>query len=284
MILIQVETGLKFMTLQKNNINQISNKRLSVQLSLTGLSFLVTIITNNEVVYYSEKKYDNSVTPEELLLGLKLSFNQIEELKDDFKEVVVIYATSLYSLVPTTLFDASKASEYLKFNSKILANDFIAFDTIEQENITVVYIPFINLNNYLFDRFGNFSYYHSSTILLKHILLGKEKNYDLPKVYINVTEKIFDFIVVKNRKLQICNSYEFNTPEDFIYYILFSFEQLKLNPDTVNVYISGSIAKDDANYKLLYNYIRNVTFYNNYVGITLSKNGELHQNLILKLL
>lgn len=283
MILTQVETGLNFMTLQNNNINQISNKRLSVQLSLSGLSFLVTNLTNNNVVYFSEKKYNNVVTPEELLLELKYNFDKNENLKDSFDEVVIIYATSLYSLVPTTLFDATKASEYLKFNSKILANDFIAFDNLEQENITVVYIPFINLNNYIFDRFGDFSYYHSSTILLKHIL-DKEKSYDLPKVYINVTDKIFDFIVVKNRKLLICNNYEFNTPEDFVYYILFSFEQLKLNPDTVDVYISGTIVKDDANYKLLFNYIRNVSFYNNYEKTTLSKDDATHQNLILKLI
>ena len=40
------------------------------------------------------------------------------------------------------------------------------------------------------------------------------------KVYINITDHIFDFITVKNGELIICNSYEFTTAEDFIYYIL----------------------------------------------------------------
>ena len=283
MILTQVETGLKFMTLQNNNILQNSNKRLSVQLSLSGLSFLVTNSETKEVYSFSEKKHKKPITPEELFLDLKSSLEQNNELNDTFNEIAIIYATSLYSLVPSTLFDSSKASEYLKFNSKILANDFIAFDTIENHNITVVYIPFININNYLFDRFGDFSYYHSSTLLIEH-LLNKEKSYTLPKVHINVTDNIFDFIAVKNGKLIICNSYEFTTPEDFIYYILFCLEQLKMNPDTVDLYISGSIEKEEATYKILYNYIRDITFYNVEEKTILTEKESLHQNLLLKLL
>lgn len=283
MILTQVETGLKLMTLQNNNTVQNSNKRLSVQLSLSGLSFLVTSSETKEVVFFLEKKYKKSINPEELLLDLKYSFNQNKEFNDTFNEVAIIYATSLYSLVPSTLFDSSKASEYLKFNSKILANDFIAFDTLKNHNITTVYIPFININNYLFDRFGDFSYYHASTLLIEQ-LLNKEKPYALPKVYINVTNNIFDFIAVKNGKLIICNSYEFTTPEDFIYYILFCLEQLKMNPDTVDLYISGSIEKEEDTYKILYHYIRNITFYNVEEKLILTEKESLHQNLLLKLL
>ena len=282
MTLTLVETGLKFMTLQKNNIIQNSNKRLSVQLSLSGLSFLVTNSETKEIIYFSEKKYSKSKTPEELFLDLKSSFDQLDQLNNSFNEASIIYATSLYSLVPTALFDSSKASEYLKFNSKILANDFIAFDTIKEQDMTVVYIPFININNYLFDRFGDFSYYHSTTLLLKHIL-EKEKDYALPKVYINLTNNLFDFIAVKNGKLIICNSYEFNTPEDFIYYILFCLEQLKMNPDTADIYISGTIEKEDANYKILFNYIRNITFYSFKEALKLKENDTSHQNLLLKI-
>ena len=283
MILTQVETGLKLMTLQNNNILQNSNKRLSVQLSLSGLSFLVTNIETKEIYFFLEKKYKKPINSEELIVDLKSIFNQNKELNDTFNEVAAIYATSLYSLVPSNLFDASKTSEYLKFNSKILATDFIAFDTLENHNITTVYIPFININNYLFDRFGDFSYYHSSSLLIEH-LLSEEKSDASAKVYINITDHIFDFITVKNGELIICNSYEFTTAEDFIYYILFCLEQLKLNPDTVDLYISGSIEKEEDTYKILYNYIRNITFYGIGDQLILTEKESSHQNLLLKLL
>jgi hypothetical protein len=283
MILTQVETGLKLMTLQNNNISQKSNKRLSVQLSLSGLSFLVTNIETKETYFFLEKKYKKPINPEELILNLKSIFNQNKELNNTFNEVSIIYATSLYSLVPSNLFDASKTSEYLKFNSKILATDFIAFDTIENYNITIVYIPFININNYLFDRFGDFSYYHSSSLLIEH-LLSEKKTDASAKVYINITDHIFDFITVKNGELIICNSYEFTTAEDFIYYILFCLEQLKLNPDTIDLYIFGSIEKEEDTYKILYNYIRNITFYTFGDQLIPTEKESSHQNLLLKLL
>ena len=286
MILILVETGLKVMTYQKTtNIftESKSNNRLSVQLSLSGLSFLVIDSISNKVVFFSEKKHSHPHSPEELLIDLTLAFSEQLELQENFKEVSVAYATTLYALVPTPLFDEKMASEYLKLNSKILANDFIAYDSLENNDITIVYIPYVNINNYLFDRFGNFKYYHSSTLLLKYIL-NLEKHTTKPKIYINVGKEIFDIIIVKDGELLLCNTYEYKTPEDFIYYILFCLEQLKLNPDIIECVLSGVIEEGDNNYTILYTYLRHVSFITSegLLEIKAEINSQ-HQNLLLKL-
>ncbi len=247
------------MTLKSNNILTNSNKRLSVQVSLTGLSFLVSVFDTKDVLFFSEKKFKDHRTPEELLFELKDEFSENNELQDSFKEVSVIYATNIYSLVPGSLFDETKASDYLKFNSKILGNDFIAHDILQNQGIVVVYVPFVNINNYLFDRFGGFQYYHATTILLK-LILNAEKHSRDDKVYVHVQDSTFDLIAIKDGNLQLCNSYSYKTPEDFIYYILFSLEQLKLNPDTVETVLCGSITKEDTLYEIIYRYIRNVAF------------------------
>ena len=240
---------------RKNNIDQKLNKRLSVQFSLTGLSFLVTELSSKEALFFLEIKFDNSPSPEELLENLKKSILENEGLQDDFDEILAIYATNLYALVPSPLFDETKASDYLKLNSKILANDFIAHDTLDNQDLIIVYIPYININNYLFERFGLFKYYHSTTLLLNYIL-NIEKHAKKPKVYLNVMNSLFDIIVIKNGGLLLCNTYEYKTPEDFIYYILFCLEQLKLNPDSIEFVISGNINLDDDLYSILYTYIR----------------------------
>ena len=84
MILTQVETGLKLMTLQNNNILQNSNKRLSVQLSLSGLSFLVTNIETKEIYFFLEKKHKKPINPEELIVDLKSIFNQSDNFNISF--------------------------------------------------------------------------------------------------------------------------------------------------------------------------------------------------------
>ncbi len=232
--------------------------RLSVQISLNGLSFLMTDPQSNEVVFIKEKNLEHSTTPEELLWEIEQIIQDNEILQSGVSEVFVIYSTPVYTLVPTTLFDEAKASEYLKFNSKILANDYIAHDLLEEQGIVVVFVPFMNINNFFFEKFGSFDYYHATSVLLRTIL--KRENYSLPKMYLHFQKNSFDCVVLNNGELQLCNTYPYKTPEDFIYYTLFCMEQLRLNPDTLPVLLCGDIEKDDANYKIAYTYIRNIDF------------------------
>ncbi len=244
---------------------------------MNGLSFLVTNPEEEEVVFFIEKTLDHSTTPEELLMDIESILFKNDILNTTFSEVSVIYSTPVYSLVPAALFDETKSSEYLKFNSKILVNDYMAHDILESINIVVVYVPFMNINNFFFEKYGSFNYYHSTTVLLKAIL-EKEK-YSLPKMYLHFQKNTFDCIVLKNGELQLCNTYIYKTPEDFIYYTLFCMEQLNLNPETLPVILCGEIEKEDANYKMVYTYIRNIEFAetsNSKIKIDSEEKAHLH--------
>ena len=243
---------------QATNIPSSQTHRLSVQISLNGLSFLITNLEDGQVAFFLERRLDHSTTPEELLSEIETVISENQALQSSFADISLIYATTVYSLVPLPLFDETKASEYLKFNSKILANDYIAHDVIETSGIAVVYVPFVNINNYFFDKYGSFSYYHSITVLLKSIL--QKQKYSLPKMYLHFQKNFFDCIVLKDGELQLCNSYPYKTPEDFIYYTLFCMEQLKLDPETLPVSLCGEIEEGDASHNMAYTYIRHLEF------------------------
>ena len=263
------------------NIRNTINNRLSVQVSLNGLSFLVTNPEEEEAIFFIEKKLDHSTTPEELLMDIESIMFKNDVLNASFSEVSVVYSTPVYSLVPAALFDESKASEYLKFNSKILANDYMAHYVLENFDIVVVYVPFMNINNFFFEKYGSFSYYHSITIMLEAIL--KKEKYTLPKMYLHFQKNSFDCIVLKNGELQLCNSYTYKTAEDFIYYTLFCMEQLKLNPENLPVILFGEIEREDENFKIAYSYIRNLEFLS--PGFTSKMNfndAKPHNHFILK--
>ena len=70
----------------------------------------------------------------------------------------------------------------------------------------------------------------------------------------------FEVLVINSGKLTFYNTFAYQTAEDFIYYLLFVFEQLKLNPETANVELLGELEKSSAVYQLLYKYIRNIKF------------------------
>jgi hypothetical protein len=268
--------------LNKNNILTNSYKRLSVQVSLTGLSFLVSHQDTKDTIFFTEKHFDRSYTPEELLFEIQHLIAREAALSDNFVSVTIIYATNMFAVVPAPLFDETKLSEYLKFNAKILANDFIAHDALTNHDMVVVYVPFVNINNYFFDHYGAFQYLHSSSVLLK-TLLDSEKHGTTPKVFIHIRKEQFDLIVLKKGQLQLCNTYAFKTPEDYMYYVLFCLEQLNLNPDSIETYLIGAIDKADALYEISYRYIRNISFYNaNFEGISFAESALPHQHFLLK--
>jgi hypothetical protein len=271
------------MTQQKtSNISKNIHNRLSVQVSLTGLSFLVKDLDTEEILYFTEKNVGSSVTAEELLLEIDTVIAENDILQSEFDEVVVLYSNNVYTTVPSSLFDETKASEYLKFNSKILSNDFIAFDQIERNNMVVVYIPYVNINNYFFERFGSFQYYHAVSVFLMDVLHSAKHSLG-PKMHLNVQEEQLDVIILEGGNLLLCNSFLFKTSEDFIYYVLFCIEQLKLNPDAIPVILSGTIGIEDSNYKILYTYIRNISFIEDTNTNSNQSTTEVyHKNYLLK--
>lgn len=282
MKLIPVETGQKFMIQTTNNsLHTIPNKRLSVQVALTGLSFLVTNSSKSEVLHFSAREFEKARTPEELLLDIE-EFVQ-NEIRDpsQFESVTVLYSNAEYTAVPSALFDDTKASDYLKFNSKILANDFIAWDELAERRMHLVYVPYVNINNYLFDTFGSFQYYHTTSVLLNTIPSGTRFTEE-PTIHIQVEKTNFQIIVQAAGELKLCNSYHYVTPEDFIYYILFCFEQLQINPETAKVILLGNIQKDDELYSIVYTYIRNVELMEDEGSKLHIENALPHQYVLLK--
>ena len=68
----------------------------------------------------------------------------------------------------------------------------------------------------------------------------------------NISQSLFDIVVLKDSKILFYNNFEYQTKEDFIYYILFTLEQLELSTDKTKVSLLGDINKQSELYKILY--------------------------------
>ena len=234
--------------------------RLSIQVSLNGLSFCLldtlanTIQNSDQIIFHKE------LTPHQTLEELKnlLGRNKIE--KTSYSEVVVIHRNTLFSLVPRPLFNADQMANYLKFNTKILANDLIAYDEIEEHDFVNVYVPFVNINNYIYDLFGEFIYKHHGTVMVQALL--NEKNIvKTPVCYAHISQQQLDITVTSNKKLVLFNNFDYTTKEDFLYYLLFTMEQLKIDPETVKLRLFGDVEEEDEIYSLCYDYVRDVAIF-----------------------
>ncbi|MBA6152602.1 DUF3822 family protein [Gelidibacter maritimus] len=254
-----LETGLKTIqlisTLELNNL-----RKLSIQISLSGLSFCIFNSRDSEVEFLKRIEFKSKLTPEAVLEELQAVITNEPLLSQPFDTVLVLFQNELSNLVPAAFFEEQNAADYLKFSSKIIKTDFISYDKIEAIDSINVFVPYININNYLFETYGEFEYKHASSIFLEQILKEIKVDANEDHIYINVAPYHFEMVAIKAGKLQLYNTFEYFTKEDFIYFVLFAIEQLKLNTETVIVKLTGRITKGDELYQLLYTYIRYVEF------------------------
>ena len=268
-------------TISSKSVENTSIKKLSIQFSLDGFSFCI-MNRFDQVRHFSTYTFDEKLeTPEHLLEKIKPIFKNDVLLQEDFSSVFVIHQNNLSTIVPNALFDENKLKTYLNYNVKVLKTDFIAFDdllTIKAKNI---YVPYMNINNYLFQNFGEFDYKHHSSVLIGK-LLEQQRTGVKKEMYVHVFENNFDIIVIQKNQLIFSNSFSYKTKEDFIYYILFTAEQLGLNTEEFTLTFLGDIEKDSEIYAITYQFVRNIVFIENKLSFfTDESNFSEHSNFIL---
>ena len=234
--------------------------KLSIQVSLNGLSFCVLDTISNTITNSERQVFDKILNPFELQNNLRTLLEKHQIHKTSFSEVIVVHSNGLFSFVPKSLFDENELANYLKLNAKILANDHLAYDTLENYDMVNVYVPFVNINNYIFELFGEFEYKHNGTVLVEALLNNSGANKE-PICYVHVDGQQMSITVISQKKLQLHNNFTFTSKEDFIYYLLFTMEQLNLETETTKLKLFGSIEEDDEFYKLCYSYIKDITIF-----------------------
>ena len=242
------------------SITDKTYKKLTIQVSLNGLSFCVfDTLTEKPILLQNIhfNSFQRSSKIEDLFASV---FRENPELSNRYDEILIIHSNNLSTFVPTALFDEEFLGSYLQYNTKVFETDFFTFDELPNYEMNNVYIPYVNMNNFFIDQYGSFDYKHANSILVSK-LLDLSKNNEERKMFVHVSESHFEIIVLQNQKLHLYNSFEYKTPEDFIYYLLFTAEQLQLNPENFKLELLGSIVEDDALYQIAFKYIRNISLF-----------------------
>ena len=245
---------------QNSSVIDKMYQKLAIQVSLNGLSFATFDTLTNKVTTLQKidfGKVNVTIKIEDLFAE---AFEKHPELKTGYDEVVIIHSNNLSTFVPTALFDEEYLGSYLQFNTKVFETDFFAFDELGNYEMNNVYIPYVNMNNYFIDQFGTFDYKHANTILVNK-LLDLSKNKEELQMFAHISGTHFEIVVIQNQKLQLFNSFDYKTPEDFIYYILFTAEQLHLNPESFKLELLGTIIEGDSLYEIAYKYVRNTNLF-----------------------
>tara|TARA_Y100001968_G_C19440712_1_gene762363 strand:- start:2057 stop:2884 length:828 start_codon:yes stop_codon:yes gene_type:complete len=249
-----MEIGLK--TIQKTTKidSHSNNKLLVIHINENWITFCLFVneeLSELNKINFLYKKKENFV-----LKTIKKYLKSISN-NDLPKEVKLIYYNKTSTLVPSALFDDKNLLNYLKFNTTIKVNDIAANDDILNNEINNIYIPNTDINNFIFEKFKAFDFYHYSSLIIEKFSKDLADGFN-DKIILNINDGFIDILFFQNKKLIFYNSFDYVSNEDILYFLLFCISELKLSPDKVHTICYGFISLESKLYELIYKYVRNV--------------------------
>ena len=177
----------------------------------------------------------------------------------NFKSVTCAVAHNKFTLVPSALFDEEKKESLLGFNHSLESDEKIHSDSLQNLEAKNLFTISKSFESEIRKQFVNVHFIHNATAFIEGLLI-QNKNNKGKKVFANFHSSYFEIAILDGRELLFSNAFKYKTSEDIAYYILFVYEQLHLNPEEIELVLSGEIEKTAKEHALIYNYIRHVKF------------------------
>ncbi len=183
--------------------------------------------------------------------------NQSSLLKPvSYRRAIICSGFNCSTFIPNPLYDPASAEDHLRFSQNFKNSDELMTDSLKQveaRNVFAIPSPVYAALSKLYPA----AEFHHTTTALTDYLLSIHKNSDEEMMTVIVHQRYIEIVVTKGKSLLLCNNYNYESPEELVYYILFVCEQLQLNPENIELKFAGIISLTDSAYMLSRKYIRN---------------------------
>lgn len=233
--------------------------QLLLQIGISDIQVAVQDKQKNKYIALEKYNISNAYNFEAVAELFDSLLKESKLINHKFKSVACILVNSLSTLVPNALYEDDRKKMYLKFNASLEGNEFIVVDEIRSLDAKNVFALPFSLKAKLDSHYNNIKYHHASSTLID-TLVANNKNQTGKKLFVHVQETHFETLLIDGKNLIFYNTFNYHSPEDFIYYLLFAFEQLQLNPEKIETILLGEIEKSSAVYTVTQKYIRTLKF------------------------
>ena len=177
-----------------------------------------------------------------------------ELLGHSFSSVSVVATANSALLVPALYFKKESVKDYLDAQQLSKPDETPCYDYIKSLDSYNLY-TFNRTLDILRKKYPNASFRHHSSIFLEYVLI-ENKGSKEDKVYAQVFANYMDVVVLQAGKLILSNRFYFTTSSDFMYYLLWVYEQMGLNTSATPCVFYGEIEKSSEIFKLASNYVK----------------------------
>jgi hypothetical protein len=212
------------------NLDQAGNYILLIRVNDGSFDYAIAH-DNRLLVYVQDTPLDELANPKHLR-GL---------LSAPYKNITIGLPAMALTLAPDSLYNEEHVGGYAKFldvheNEKVLAQPF------DDQN-KIIYKTGADIISAL-DRFGLQNTVYAAQGWTKAIANSSPPNSNL---YLDIQTNAVQFLYFSFGKLRFCNTFEFRSPDELVYFTTLVAEDLSLNAGEINLIISGNAFEWDAN-------------------------------------
>lgn len=252
---------------------EIAKYNLNLQVNPSLFRVCVTDSETNRCLLVEDYSLDTVLYPEQLLELLGEIYYDHEVLKAGYwKSIRVAVKEMDFSLIPKTLFDKQYIREYLKINT---GKDLDTADVFYYNQKSTDSVSIFSADKKVTDWFSSqypgkkISVIHHTTPFIEGVLYDRKTDSE-KALFVHVEENFITIVVKSSKGLEFCNSFYFSGSDDFVYFIMFVYHQLGLNPDKIPLILFGEISPDSEEYRKLFKFVRHVTFGEKPTSLTFS--------------
>ena len=240
----------------------------SLLILITGdtFSFSVIQLDSNKVLVWGEQ-YNISE------LAIPNTLKQI--LTSAYNSIKIGVQTLNFSIIPQELFEYDKIAVYGQFLNKE-AGDRILVNKLDTNNYVVFKLG-ADVAEAVSAHVNVDDVYFAGKAWIAAVNFAIPYNQPL---YISAEGNILQFLHFNDGKLRFYNCFEFNNPDEVMYYTVLVANELDLNLDATSVILSGDISLSDKKIHRINDLLPKVYFNQNHV-VTLPDGFITHQILML---
>ncbi|MEE4259408.1 MAG: DUF3822 family protein [Bacteroidales bacterium] len=237
-----------------------SDYYLSLRFGKRSLAFTVFNPDLKKYTVFDAYTYSDLNLNEDAEQIFKQLFAEKNWLERQFKKVFFLMDHALSTLMPPPLFIENDMQQYLAFNHPIEASQPTHFNNLKNAHVVDVFSIPATIDKLVKKKWPNAQLLHSSSVIIESLSINYKNKIGVNTLFLNLRDEGFDLVYFKNKKLHFYNFFRFHTKEDFIYFLLSAMEELELNPEEVELILSGNIDKSSILYEMIYRYIRSSKF------------------------
>ena len=227
---------------------------MSIRLRSDGLSFSGYSPSESETFFYRNVEFDRT---KPYVSSLKEFFFEHEFMTYSYRRTILVCVTPQYTVVPEEVFTDKQKTDLLSFTFSAPENKCL-HNLLTREAAEVVFGMDEEVYEFCSRSLINPSFIHHMTPQLA--LWKQQSRMLIPRqLYVVLHRKMMDVVCFAQGKLLFVNTFEYDKPDDILYYILYVWKQVGMDQERDQLHIYGGVSLRNSITTTLRNYIQYIS-------------------------